>query len=226
MGQSADQLRQEIEQKRDDAAQKIDAIEMRVQDTVQQARDTVQDTVQQARDTVVGTVDQTVQKAKESFDLRRQVEEKPLVALGAALVGGFVLGGILGDDDRRSSSYEGSSADLPRSATRTGGVRTGIRNAARESGLDDTIQNLTAAFMGSLTERLRSTVQESFPALADKLPPAHDGGQRQSLQAGSGASGAGTVASGASASAATTDASGRPTPYFSSGEVSGSSVQG
>ena len=204
MGQSADQLRQEIEQKREDAATKIDAIEARVQDTVQGARDTVQGTVQQARDTVVDTVEQTTQKVKESFDVRRQVEERPLLALGAALVGGFVLGGILGGDDDDRRHHGGASPDLPR-GSQQGGVRAGIRTAARESGLEDTINNLASAFMGTMTERLRSVASDNFPALADKLrsAPASGDGQR-------------STAASASASPTTTDTMGRPTPYFSS----------
>jgi hypothetical protein len=45
MGQTADQLRQEIEQKREDAASKIDQIESRVQELPQMAKDTVTETV-------------------------------------------------------------------------------------------------------------------------------------------------------------------------------------
>ncbi|MDP9363699.1 MAG: hypothetical protein M3Q10_05645, partial [Chloroflexota bacterium] len=95
MGQTADQLRQEIEQKRGDAASKIDQIESRVQDTV----GTVQELPQMAKETVSDTVDQvktSVQNSVQNIDLSGQIQQRPLAALGAALAGGFLLGGVMG----------------------------------------------------------------------------------------------------------------------------------
>ncbi len=253
MGQSADQLRQEIEQKREDAAQKIEQIESRVTDTVEQARTTVDDTVMKARDTVEGTV----QKAKESVDLRRQVEEKPLLALGAALLGGFALGGMLGGGKggQGSSAYGGRPSHVEGSSQAyyasqgsqgQGGLRGNIQQAAKSSGLEDMLANGTTALMNSLTERLKATLDETFPGFAEKLEQQTQGSGSRSGTSGSSSSSSGSssgmsetgggasqrvVASTGSgwptgpAGAATTDSSGRTAPYYTSGETSGSETQ-
>ena len=159
MGQSSDQIRQEIEQHRSDAAQKIDDLEMRVQDTAMQARD-------QAK----GMVEDTIQTAKESFDFRKQVEERPLVALGVAFVGGLMLGGVTGGGggggQQSSSAYGGSQQGQGASST--------LRQAAQRSGLEDTIANAAAALLGSVTEQFKSTLDQNFPGFSSKMDTAQN----------------------------------------------------
>ena len=168
MGQTADQLRQEIEQKREDAASKIDQIEARVTDTTQAVKDTVQDLPQMAKDTVTDTV----QQVKQSINVQEQIQQRPLAALGAAIAGGFLLGGIMrgGGGQSGGGQYAGMSQ---------GGMASGIRSAAESSGLDETISGLSGALMGMLTERVRSTVEQSFPQIAERM-------QQQSGQTGAG----------------------------------------
>jgi len=153
MGQSSDQIRQELDQKRDDTARKIEAIESKVEDTVIQARESVEDTVQQV---------------KEQLDFRRQVEDRPLMALGLALIGGFALGGILKKGDGGTSSGSTYTAG---SSTRSegGGIVDSLRKAAQRSGLDETLNGSAAALMSSVTDQIRSTLDRSFPGFSDKL---------------------------------------------------------
>jgi ElaB/YqjD/DUF883 family membrane-anchored ribosome-binding protein len=155
MGQSSDQLRQEIEQHRSDASQKIDDLEARVQDTAIQARE-------QAK----GMVEDTIQTAKESFDFRKQVEERPLVALGVAFVGGLMLGGITGGGQQTSSGQSGSQQSRRASGT--------LRHAAQRSGLEDTISNAAAALLGSVTEQFKSTLDQNFPGFSQKMDTAQN----------------------------------------------------
>ena len=120
MGETTDQLRQEVDGKREDAAQKIDQIEQRVTETVHrvqegvtgttdQVKATVQEsiqgvqeavgqTAQQMTDQVKNTAQQVTQQVKSTVDWRRQVEERPLVMVGAAFLGAFVLGNLTGGD--------------------------------------------------------------------------------------------------------------------------------
>ena len=186
MGQTADQLRQEIEHKREDAAAKIDQLETRVQELPQMARDTVDETMQKAKETVTGTVE-SVKQSVQNVDLRQQIEQRPLAALGAALVGGFLLGGVLG----------GGKDGQHRGGSRQGGTRSGLRGAAKNAGLDDTLATMSGALLGMLGERLRSIVDESFPEFSEKM-------KQQGGQSGS--------RSGAPSSAMT-DASRRATGY-------------
>jgi ElaB/YqjD/DUF883 family membrane-anchored ribosome-binding protein len=156
MGQSSDQLRQEIEQHRSDASQKIDDLEARVQDTATQARE-------QAK----GMVEDTIQTAKESFDFRKQVEERPLVALGVAFVGGLMLGGITGGGGQQTSSGQ-SGTQQSQGASGT------LRHAAQRSGLEDTISNAAAALLGSVTEQFKSTLDQNFPGFSSKMDTAQN----------------------------------------------------
>ncbi|CAA9555582.1 MAG: hypothetical protein AVDCRST_MAG73-3252, partial [uncultured Thermomicrobiales bacterium] len=167
-----------------------------VEGTVQQARDVVEGTVQQAKDAVedtVGTakatVDETVQKVKESVDLVKLVEERPLLALGGALAGGFFLGKMGMGGGGQNQHPGGQSAGATQ-----GGNAGGIRDAVKSSGLEDTLSGAMAALMGMVTEKVRSAIDETFPDVADKLKqqgtgqtaPRSAGGREAPVPIGSG----------------------------------------
>lgn len=167
MGEAADQLRQEIDAKRQDATDKIEQLEQKVTG----AADHVQHQVEHVREQV-----------KETFDWRKQVEERPLVALGVAFVGGAVLGGVMGGDDghrgsdapRYSSNtvqyaQRGSSGDGAATAGVGLGLMASLRGAAKSAGLDETINNLTTSFMTTLTERIREVADQAVPGMGEKL---------------------------------------------------------
>ena len=121
MGERPDQLREEVDRKRDDAARKIDEIEQRVagtaqrvqdgvtqtteqvkatvQDSIQGAQQAVGETAQQLTEQVKATTQQVTEQVKATVDWRKQVEERPLVMAGAAFLGGFVLGSLTGGGD-------------------------------------------------------------------------------------------------------------------------------
>jgi ElaB/YqjD/DUF883 family membrane-anchored ribosome-binding protein len=196
MGQSPDEIRQEIDQKRNDAAEKIDQLQSQVQGTTTQMREQVQgtaeqvqETVQQVRQQVQGTVQDTVDTVKHSvehFDLQQQVRQRPLVAVGAAFVGGIVLGKLTGGghDDRgrhygdgsseygRHQQYDASGAQRFSSSSSSGGMAEGLRHAIQKSGIDDTIANAAAAMMGSMVDQLRSALDQAFPGFTGKLQSA------------------------------------------------------
>jgi ElaB/YqjD/DUF883 family membrane-anchored ribosome-binding protein len=183
MGQSSDQIRQEIDQNRNSAAEKIDQLKDQVQGTADNVRGQVQDTAEQVVDQVKGTVDQTVESVKQNvqnMDFKQQIEERPLVALGAALLGGFLLGGMMGGGGQHGqggSSRQEFSSGTPVGASQSGGgVASGIRSAVQRSGLEDTISNAAAALMGSVTEQLKGTLDQSFPGFAGKMNTAQESG--------------------------------------------------
>jgi ElaB/YqjD/DUF883 family membrane-anchored ribosome-binding protein len=171
MGQTADQLREEVDQKREDAAQKIEQIQAKVEGATQQVKDTVEDAKQQVKDT---------------FDLRKQIEEKPLVALGAALVGGFVLGGMMsGDDDRgghhhyyggSQRSDPGATVSYSANTNASPGVKQHLRSAVKSSGIEDTLNEMVSSFMGQLGERVRAVSQESLGSILGQQGGGQQGG--------------------------------------------------
>ena len=193
MGEGTDQLRQEIDQKRDDAAQKIDQIEQQVMQTAQQMEQKVTSTAQQIESKVMDTrqqiedkvmdtrqqieekVTDTVQQVKEKFDWRGQVEERPLVAVGVAMLGGAILGGVLkdGEDEHKNSTHQIGIGGQKRS-----GVGNAIRSAAKDSGLEDTIQKFAHAAFSNIGNQVRDATERTFPAVAE-IMKSDDSGMRR-----------------------------------------------
>jgi ElaB/YqjD/DUF883 family membrane-anchored ribosome-binding protein len=184
MGQSADELRQEIDQHRYDAERKINDLQGQIQGTaedlrtqaeegVNQIRDQVQNTATDIRDQVQGTVDDTIQSVKDSFDYEQFIQDKPLVSLGAALIGGFVLGGLLNSSGGGGGSQNQSgSSSYSSSSGSQSGIGDSVRNAYKSSGLEDTVSNAAAAMMGSITEQLKQTMDKNMPGFADRMDTA------------------------------------------------------
>lgn len=145
MGPTADQLRQEIDQKREDAAGKIDQLETRVQETAL---------------SVKSEVEETAQKVKLTFDLKHQVEQNPLMAVGVGLLGGFLLGGLMGGDGGGSRSPSGGMDS---------GLVGALRTAARDAGLEETLSTAATTLMGTFSDRIKGAVDQQVPGILDKI---------------------------------------------------------
>jgi len=151
MGQTADQLRDEVDQARDAATQKIEDIEQKVANAAEQV--------------------------KEQFDWRHQVDDRPLIAVGAAFIGGMVLGGITGGGDHHghdssSSSHANGvryqSVQHGESQGGLSGMADAIRNAAKSSGFDDAIHHVADVALGSLGERIRTFADQTLSGSSNK----------------------------------------------------------
>jgi hypothetical protein len=147
MGETTDELRQAVDNKRDDAAQKIDQIEQRV--------------------------GETANHMKESLDWRRQVEEKPLVAVGAAFFGGMMLGGVLGG----GNGHDQQPKQPPQwqSAAAGAGLGGAIRKAAKSSGLEDSFNEMTSNLFSTISDRMKQMTSEKFPSLAGDSSKSDEG---------------------------------------------------
>lgn len=178
MGQSSDELRQEIDQRRHDAEQKINDLQQTVQGTAEDLKSQAQDTVTEMSEQVQGAVESAVHTVTENVDIETFIKERPLVSLGAALIGGFVLGGLIDGDDgghrsSRAESYSGERGSLS-SGSSGGGSSLGgtLRDTIRKSGFEDTFNNAAAAMLGSFTEQLKGTIDRNMPGFADKMESA------------------------------------------------------
>lgn len=173
MGQSSDQIREEIDQHRHDAADKIDRLQSQVQGAADDLRSQAQDTVAGMQEQVKGTVDETIETVKQNLDFREQVQERPLVALGAALIGGFVVGGMLGGgSENRSSGHHVDSESTHTSHSSGGGMGSTVQHAVKSSGLEEMLSNAAAALMGSVTEQVKQTVDRNMPGFSQKMDEA------------------------------------------------------
>ena len=229
MGETADQVRQEIDGKRDEAAHKIDEIEQRMNDTVhkvqegvqqttEQVKTTVQDSIQGAQDAVGQTaqqvtdqVKQTTEQVKANMDWRKQVEERPLVMVGAAFLGGFVLGSLTGGDDDGQRGHHapdspgysyggplygsqmGASSQRPHqpsqakgmgatSAMGGAGMMAGLKGMIQQSGLQDTLTNSATAFVNSFGDKIRTTLEEQVPGFKEQMQKQQQSGQSSQSQ--------------------------------------------
>lgn len=131
------------------------------------------------------------------FDLRGQVAQRPLLAVGIGLVGGMLLGGKTGGGQSKSDRERSSGGDRGSSARRhrpseygrgdqppdpegsaladrsprgmSGGSRSSLTSAAQKSGLDETVSRAASSLMGALNERTRSTLSEGLPGFDERL---------------------------------------------------------
>ena len=168
MGQSSDQIREEIDAKRDDAAQKIDQLQAEAMNMTEELRDQAQ-----------GVVDDSIQTVKESLDVRQQIEQRPLLSLGVALAAGFALGSMMGGDGHqrhaRHQSHQMSSGAVNVGAMDQGGgssFTSTLTDLAHKSGLDETLSNAAAAFLGNITDQFQQTIDRNFPGFSEKMQSA------------------------------------------------------
>jgi len=133
--QNIAETRHDIEETRASMTEKLELLEERVRDTleetkiavddiVENVKGTVDETVVVVKETVTGakstvenivenvkeTMDDTVTKVKQSFDLRYQVEQHPWLMVGGSVVVGSVLASFLqGGRESRPYSYYADS---------------------------------------------------------------------------------------------------------------------
>jgi ElaB/YqjD/DUF883 family membrane-anchored ribosome-binding protein len=96
-----------------------------IRQDIEATRASMTETLEQIEGQVRDKVDTTVSQAKRAVDVRHQVNERPWLALGAAVTIGYLLGSMGGDDDQQPArprpgepmryyTTEGSSKDAER----------------------------------------------------------------------------------------------------------------
>jgi ElaB/YqjD/DUF883 family membrane-anchored ribosome-binding protein len=88
-------IRDEMEETRASLANKLEALETQVRETVSGASEAVTSTVEGVKG-VVDTVSDTVETVTETLNIPKQVEQHPWAAVGIALGAGFVAAQLLG----------------------------------------------------------------------------------------------------------------------------------
>ena len=171
MGKSTSEISQELEQTRSEAADKIGKIEQQVT--------------------------QSAESVKESLDWRHQVEARPMLAVGAAFLGGMLLGGMSGggngggnDGHPRTYSYIESEAQGRSTGSRSaGGISGALKNAARTSGADEAFSSAAAAVLTTATQRFKETIEETYPGFLERYESSKSasGGVSERIKAATGA---------------------------------------
>jgi len=102
MDHEAEVIRQQMDETRSSLSQKVELLEKQVADTVHGAAtamaetvDSVKEVVNETVESVKHSVQETVASVKNSFDVQRQVEQRPWTCMAGATVVGFVGGYLL-----------------------------------------------------------------------------------------------------------------------------------
>jgi len=95
-------IEHQMEETRKAMAEKVEALGQQVVSTVKETTEAVSDTVetvtgavQETVGSVTDSVQKTVETVKETFDFRKQIEQRPWVALGGAVAVGYLVGAWL-----------------------------------------------------------------------------------------------------------------------------------
>lgn len=97
---SIEVIEDEIEQTREGLADKLEALTQQLTHTVEDVEETVEDVVEATKD--------TISNIKEAFNIPKQVEEHPWLAMGASVLVGFLGGKLLGSMTSSRYHHDGS----------------------------------------------------------------------------------------------------------------------
>jgi len=149
-------IHDQMEETRASLANKLEALESQVRETVQSATDTVSSAVDGAKDVVtsvsegakqvVEKVSETVENVKESLSVSRYVEQYPWASMGVAVAAGFAAAQLL--PAQRSTSGDPSEALPPASSGGYFPSDTGARPSTSES----SHQQQSSAVSGALKD--------------------------------------------------------------------------
>jgi ElaB/YqjD/DUF883 family membrane-anchored ribosome-binding protein len=140
-------IRHQMEQKRASLADKLDALEEQVLETVHEATsavsntardvtevvDSVKENIQETVDAVKENVHETVESIKETFNVRDKISQHPWVALGGGFAAGFAGGMLLGPSPRTRSTSSTSYGRPETFTPQPEPVRTPAATSFRET---------------------------------------------------------------------------------------------
>jgi len=166
MGDELEVIQDEMRQTRSSLAEKLDALEGTVQDTVEDAKSAVSDTVE--------GVKETVENVKESLDVRRHVERRPWLMVGGAFALGYVGGCLMGpshdqpseefNEDSAGMASTGAVEDLPQSEYAYTPPDRHEEEREEEGGvLHDGLQMIKGLAVGTVMGLLRQMAVQSLP---------------------------------------------------------------
>jgi ElaB/YqjD/DUF883 family membrane-anchored ribosome-binding protein len=107
---SIEVIEDEIEQTREGLADKLEALTQKLSGTVEGVGETVENVVETTKETienVVETTKETITTIKDTFNIPKQVEEHPWLAMGCSVLVGFVGGKFLGSMTSAPNGHNG-----------------------------------------------------------------------------------------------------------------------
>jgi ElaB/YqjD/DUF883 family membrane-anchored ribosome-binding protein len=150
---STAEIRQQITRTRSSLVQKIDSLEKQVKATIDGSAESFKE-----------KVEQVAQSVKETFDLRRQLEEHPWAMLGGSLVVGYLAGRVV-------SRGRGISSTTAKTATADGHVASSLEPppAATELPATDQPSSATCSYRTESKNSAPTFLEQFTQQLAPEL---------------------------------------------------------
>jgi hypothetical protein len=151
-----------------------------------QRSDYIRQDIESTRAALGDKLDTLETKAREAFDIKHQVAERPWMMLGAAVATGYVLGSLGGGEpEQRWHGQPLMTSDYTRHGQplMTNDYTQHASHNANEqhepsrvdsflAQFDDELDMLKTAAMATLVDFIRSTIREYVPAISDHLDQA------------------------------------------------------
>jgi hypothetical protein len=144
-----------------------------------QRSDHIRQDIESTRTSLGEKLDSLESKARETFDLKHQVSERPWMALGAAVAAGMVVGSLGGGDEQRWHGQPMTTTDYNQHAytqpTPTQYASSATPQAGKStvdsvlSQFDDEIEMLKGAAISALTSFLHDSIRAYVPAMGQYL---------------------------------------------------------
>jgi hypothetical protein len=135
-----------------------------------QGSDYIRQDIESTRASLDDKLDALETKARQTFDLKHQVSERPWMALGAAVAAGYVLGSMGESEPQRWHGQPITTTDYNQHAMQSAPNR--YEQSSGDSFLsqfDDEIDMLKNAAIATITTMLRDTIREYIPQLGQQL---------------------------------------------------------
>jgi hypothetical protein len=139
-----------------------------------QRSDYIRQDIESTRAALDDKLDTLESKARETFDLKHQVAERPWMALGAAVAAGYVLGSLGGGEpEPRWHGQPLITGDYTQHAVKPAAEQhSPSRSESLLAQFDDEIDMIKGAAVSALTAFLSNTIREYIPAMSQHLDQA------------------------------------------------------
>jgi hypothetical protein len=135
-----------------------------------QRSDDIRQDIESTRAALDEKLDTLETKARQTFDLKHQVAERPWLALGAALAAGFVVGNMGGEEEQRWHGQPVTTTDYNQHAIYTPPARQEKSSVdSFISQFDDEIEMIKGAALSALTNFLHDSIRAYLPAMGNYL---------------------------------------------------------
>jgi ElaB/YqjD/DUF883 family membrane-anchored ribosome-binding protein len=140
-------IRDEMEQTRANLAEKLGALENQVRETVSGATEAVNSTVEGVKG-VVSSVSETVESVTDTFNVSKQVEQHPWMAVGAAVATGFVLAQVIDRSRAPAPGAPPAPAPAPEPPRAAATPQPGTPQPQQEHGLMHSLESMLPDMKG------------------------------------------------------------------------------